>query len=116
MDRSQAPSSRALHEVNYRLEIRPDALKDIEDAGAWYEEHEAGLGTDFVKTVLESIDSLLGNPFVHRLRDRRRNVRWILTDRFPYKVVYKTSDHYVTVVAVLHTARHEERWKERLPI
>ncbi|HXS00858.1 MAG TPA: hypothetical protein VN724_09810 [Pyrinomonadaceae bacterium] len=61
MDRSQAPSSGAIREVNYRLEIRPDALADIEAAATWYEEHEAGLGTDFVKTVLESIDSLLVN-------------------------------------------------------
>ena len=46
--------------MNYRLEIRPDALADIEEAATWYEEHEAGLGTDFVKTVFESIDSPAG--------------------------------------------------------
>ena len=114
MDRSQAPSSGAIREVNYRLEVRPDALADIEAAAIWYEEHEAGLGTDFVKTVLESIDSLLVNPLVHQLRDRRRNVRWILTNRFPYKVVYQSRDQCVTVVAVLHTARHELRWKQRV--
>ena len=99
--------------MNYSLGIRPDALADIEEAATWYE-HEAGLGTDFVKTVLESIDSLLNNPLVHRLRDRRRNVRWILTNRFPYKVVYQSRDQRVTVVAVLHTARHERRWKQRV--
>lgn len=60
--------------MNYSLEIRPDALADIEEAATWYEEHEAGLGIDFVKTVLASIDRLLVNPLVHRLRDRRRNV------------------------------------------
>ena len=114
MDRSQAPSSRAVHEVNYSLEIRPDALADIEDAAAWYEEHETGLGTEFVKTVFKSIDSLLVNPLLHRLRDRRRNVRWILTNRFPYKVVYKSAEQNVTVIAVLHTAQHERRWKQRL--
>ncbi|HEY0725266.1 MAG TPA: type II toxin-antitoxin system RelE/ParE family toxin [Pyrinomonadaceae bacterium] len=100
--------------MNYSLEIRPDALTDIEEAASWYEEHEAGLGTDFVKTVLAAIDSVLANPHVHRLRDRRRNIRWILTNRFPYKVVYKIQDQLVTVVAVLHTARHERRWKQRV--
>jgi len=114
MDSSQAPSSRAIHEVNYSLEIRPDALTDIEEAASWYEEREAGLGTDFVKIILAAIDRLLVNPLVHRLRDRRRNVRWILTSRFPYKVVYKIQDQLVTVVAVLHTARHERRWKQRV--
>jgi hypothetical protein len=57
---------------------------------------------------------LLDNPLVHRLRDRRRIVRWILKYRFPYKVVFKCRDKHVTVVAVLHTARHERRWKERV--
>jgi len=114
MDRSQTPSSRAIHKVNYSLEVRPEALADIEEAAIWYEQHEAGLGTDFVKTVLESIDSLAVNHLIHRLRDRRRNVRWILTNRFPYKVVYQSRDQRVTVVAVLHTARHDRGWKERL--
>jgi hypothetical protein len=65
MDRSQAPSSGAIREVNYRLEIRPDALADIEEAATWYEEQEAGLGTDFVRIIFKSIDSLLVNPLVH---------------------------------------------------
>src|ERR1044072_659949 len=114
MGRSKTASSRAIHEVNYSLEIRPDALADIEEAASWYEGHEAGLGTDFVETIIESIDSLLVNPLVHRLRDRRRNVRWIFTNRFPYKVVYQSRDQHVTVVAVLHTARHERSWKQRV--
>ena len=71
MGRSKTPSSRAIHEVNYSLEIRPDALADIEEAASWYEERETGLGTDFVETILESIDSLPVNPLVHQLRDRR---------------------------------------------
>ena len=99
--------------MNYSLEIRPNALADIEEAAIWYEEHEAGLGSDFVKTILESIDSLLVNPLLHPLRDRRRNVRWILANRFPYRIVYKTQGQQVTVIAVLHTARHERSWRQR---
>lgn len=114
MGRSKTASRRAVREVSYRIQIRPGALADIEAAADWYEKHEAGLGSDFAKTVIEAIDTLLVNPLVHRLRDRRRNVRWLLTKRFPYKVVYQIKDERVEVFAVLHAARHERRWKQRV--
>jgi plasmid stabilization system protein ParE len=100
--------------VIYRLQIRPDAFRDIESAAEWYEQQESGLGSDFALAVLEAIDSLLVNPLHHRLRDRRRNVRWLLTKRFPYKVVYKINKEQVEVFAVLHAARHDRQWKRRL--
>jgi plasmid stabilization system protein ParE len=74
--------------VIYKLEIRPDALSDIDGAAAWYEEREAGLGSDFARTVKSAIATLQTNPLAQKLRNRRRNVRWILTSRFPYKIVY----------------------------
>ena len=75
MGRSQAASGRALRQVTFSLEIRLDALRDIEEAAEWYEAQKVGLGVDFAHIVLEDIDSHAINPLVHRLRDRRRNIR-----------------------------------------
>lgn len=100
--------------MSHSLEIRPEALTDIEAAADWYESQEPGLGTDFVQAIIEAIDSLLMNPLIHRLRDRRRNVRWLLTNRFPYKVVYQTQDERLTVFAVLHVARRDRHWQRRV--
>jgi hypothetical protein len=36
--------------VSYDLDIRPDALVDIEKAAGWYEKQEQGLGVDFART------------------------------------------------------------------
>jgi plasmid stabilization system protein ParE len=57
--------------VSYRLDIREEALADIEAAAVWYEEREPGLGADFVRTVRNAIDMLAANPLIHRLRDQR---------------------------------------------
>ncbi len=38
--------------MTYRLEIREDALADIEEAARWYDEQEAGLGAEFAGEVL----------------------------------------------------------------
>ena len=62
--------------MSFRLDIREDALADIEDAADWYEERQQGLGAEFVRAVCLTINTLPANPLIHRLRDRRRHVRW----------------------------------------
>ena len=58
--------------MNWRLDIRPDALADIEEAVAWYEQRQPGLGADFARAVQKAINALPQNPLSHRLRDRRQ--------------------------------------------
>jgi plasmid stabilization system protein ParE len=99
--------------VSYRLEIRPDALSDIAEASTWYEEREPRLGGEFVRAMREAIGNLPGNPLAHRLRYRRQNVRWFLPSRFPYRVIYRVQGDLITIIAVLHAARHDRHWKER---
>ena len=100
--------------MTYSLEIRWDALADIEAAAQWYEDQEPGLGADFARTIRQAIDTLPENPLMYRLHDRRRNVRWLLSPRFPYRIVYRMQDELITVFAVIHAARHERHWKQRV--
>jgi toxin ParE1/3/4 len=80
-------------------------------ASEWYEKQQPGLGIDFTRSVLAAIESLTNNPLSHRLRNRRRNVRWLKSRRFPYRIVYQISEEVITVFAVLHDARHDRHWK-----
>jgi plasmid stabilization system protein ParE len=100
--------------VTYRLEIQPDAITDIEEAAQWYEDREPGLGADFARSIFERIESLRTKPLIHLLRDRRRNVRWVLAHRFPYRIVYRMQNELVKVFAVVHTARHDRQWNKRV--
>ena len=97
----------------YRLDIRPDALADIEEATHWYDERESGLGYEFAREVLGAVDTLANNPLAYRVRHRRKNIRWKLLDRFPYRVVYQVASDVITVIAVLHSARHDREWRKR---
>jgi len=99
--------------VTYRLEIRPDALTDIEQAARWYEERESGLGIKFAREILETIDSLSLSPH-YRIRHKRRNIRWKILSKFPYRVVFQMKDDLITVIAVIHSARHDRNWRARL--
>lgn len=98
----------------YRVDILPSALVDIEEAARWYDERELGLGADFLREVLRAVETLSRNPLAYRLRHRRKNVRWKLVDRFPYRVVFRNTNELVTVIAVLHSARHDRHWRQRL--
>jgi len=100
--------------VSYRLVIRPHALADIAEAAAWYEERQRGLGERFTREVVDAIDALLPNPLIHRLRNRRLSVRWCFPRSFPYRIVYRCAENVVTVVAVIHAARHDRYLRERL--
>jgi plasmid stabilization system protein ParE len=99
--------------VSYRLEIRPYALADIAEAVGWYDEKESGLGSEFVREVIEAIDALPNNPLMYRVRHTRKNVRWKLLVRFPYRIVFRITGSLITVIAVLHSARHDRHWRER---
>jgi hypothetical protein len=48
--------------VSWQLDVRPDALADIEKAASWYDEQQQGLGSDFARTVCHAINTLLKNP------------------------------------------------------
>ncbi len=100
--------------MSYQLDIRPDALADIEAAGVWYEEQQPGLGADFSRTVRRAINTLPDNPLIYRIRERRRKIRWFLPPRFPYRIVYRVKGDWITVVAVIHAARHDREWRKRV--
>ena len=98
----------------HQLAIQPDALADIETAGAWYEEQQPGLGADFSRTVRQAINTLPANPVIYCVRERRGQVRWFFPRRFPYRIVYRVNRDLINIIAVIHAARHDRHWRERL--
>lgn len=97
--------------MSHRLEIRPQAQADIAEAAAWYEERQPGLGERFTREVVVAIEALLPNPLIYRLRNRRLGARWCFPRSFPYRIVYRFAEEVVTVVAVIHAARHNRHWR-----
>ena len=100
--------------MSWRLEIRRQAFSDIDEAASWYEEREPGLGSRFIREVTAAVDKLPDNPLIHRLRHQKLGARWCFPEHFPYRIVFRADKATITVVAVIHAARSDRHWKERL--
>jgi plasmid stabilization system protein ParE len=100
--------------MSYRLEVRPQVWNDIAVAAEWYDARKAGLGVEFAWAVRDRIEDVQKQPLLARIRDGRRSVRWVFPRRFPYRIVYRVEGDVVLVIAVIHAAQHDRRWKERV--
>ncbi len=93
--------------------VLPGAERDIIAAEDWYEEQRPGLGGEFNRDIHASIRKLTTNPLLYPLRHRRLGVRWLISARFPYRIVYQIKKDNVIVLAVIHTARHDKESRKR---
>ena len=100
--------------MTYRVDIRPQAMADIADQAAWYEEREFGLGNRFIGEIIVAIDDLIPNPLLYRLRHRRLGARWCFSKHFPQRIVYRVTGDLIIVAGVIHPSRHDRHWRERL--
>ena len=100
--------------MSRRLIVRPEAEVDITDAAVWYESRQSGLGLELISEIQAAIERALNDPEIFsRLRDKPP-VRRVLARRFPYRVFYIVRPDALVVFAVLHAARHDRTWKDRL--
>ncbi len=102
--------------MSWLIVSRPEAEIDIASAAAWYEERQVGLGGDLVREVEATYIAISENPFLNSRKHPRKAVRWRVTRRFPYRVIYEVieEERCLVVLAVLHAARHNRRWQKRL--
>jgi toxin ParE1/3/4 len=98
--------------VTLKIIVRPAAEEDLDEAAAWYEKQQGGLGKEFLASVDEAFAKLqdwpdFGIPVHKELR--RANLR-----RFPYGVFYLVEAQRIVIVGVLHGRRSPRVWKLRL--
>ena len=93
------------------LSINAEALTEIDEAAAFYEQRSEGLGLRFVHAVQRCMNQIERSPgrFPVRYAQRRR----ALVGDFPYLVIYRWADPEIRVLAIAHTRRHPTYWRKR---
>lgn len=88
------------------LRRHPLVRADLSDAINWYEDQQAGLGSEFAADFLFH--------YIHLVRDaqlyavRFADVRRLNLDRFPYGLFYVIRAPEIWLLAVLHASRDTE--------
>lgn len=93
------------------VRVRPEAVQDLQDAAAWYEEQSGGLGQEFLDEVGRSLQRVTEQPELYP--PMHRNTRRVLIHRFPFGVFFRVEAGFIVVVAVMHGSRDPRRWKQR---
>ncbi|HTF15160.1 MAG TPA: type II toxin-antitoxin system RelE/ParE family toxin, partial [Burkholderiales bacterium] len=88
------------------------AEKERDEAVSYYNNQVAGLGDAFLLEAVAAIERIRQFPDAwHPLGE---NVRRCRLRRFPYGLIYQADETGVLVVAVAHTHRRPEYWRDRL--
>lgn len=94
-----------------RLEVRPAAAADIEEAALWYQSQRPGLGSEFLEELRHVEAAIAESP--KRYPVVRRDTRRAMLRRFPYALYFRLYADRVLVVACMHGRRHPRTWQRR---
>lgn len=87
--------------MNYILEIKEEAVLDIQNAFDYYEENKIGLGERFLDTLQIYIKRIQKYPLQYQIK--RKPYREAFIKKFPYLIIYELFEDKVIVYAVFNT-------------
>ena len=93
------------------VEFHPAALREAEDAQAWYEERSLLAASAFLRELSIAVERIRQAPDRYPVADA--GTRRILLDHYPFTVYYRTKPDTVSIVAVAHQKRRPGYWARR---
>lgn len=93
------------------LDVHPEAASELQSSLAWYRERSPQAAAAFLASVRLAMAEIERNPTL-RPRDAE-GFRSLRLRKYPFLIVYRETNHGLRVVAVAHTARHPDYWRNR---
>ncbi|MFW6241071.1 MAG: type II toxin-antitoxin system RelE/ParE family toxin, partial [Thermodesulfobacteriota bacterium] len=81
-----------------KIRILPEASRDIELGGDFYESRQGGLGEYFISSTSSDIESLRIFGGIHQ---KHHGLFRMLSKRFPFAINYEIQDNAIKIYAVL---------------
>ncbi|HEV7403956.1 MAG TPA: type II toxin-antitoxin system RelE/ParE family toxin [Chthoniobacteraceae bacterium] len=95
-----------------RVRFTPQARRDVREAREWYDAQRGDWGKIFVRRLEECTRAIQEMP--RRFPIAGGEVRRAKMRQFPYDIIYEYSSAEVTIHAVFHRSRDQQRWMDRL--
>jgi len=89
------------------------AQAELDDAFAYYDSLQSGLGFRFLSEVESAIARIIRFPFLYE--EIGQYSRRCLVQKFPYGIIYKhfENEKEILIVAVYHLHRRPGHWTKR---
>ena len=97
--------------MNLPIVLRPEAVRDVEEARDHLELQRVGLGQSFLERLNDTLAIISGMPKLYGVA--WRNVRAARLRRFPHVVYYRVHNNRAEVLAVMHGRRDASVWQNR---
>ena len=94
------------------VRLLTEASNEIAETVAFYEKCQSGLGAAFAVEFERTVQLVQQYPESGRSLGSR--FRQMLTNRFPFALIYAEREQELLVIAVAHTSRKPGYWKDRL--
>ena len=94
------------------IRLLTDADDEVVETVGFYETRRNGLGSAFLVEFERSLQLIQQHPESGRPLESR--FRQMLTNRFPFTIIYVEREQEFLVIAVAHTSRKPGYWKNRL--
>jgi hypothetical protein len=95
--------------MSYKIILTPNAIANVEDGYAWYENQFQGLGDNFLFQLEIAYSKIAKNPTFYGFIDDEKIVRDLLVDKFPYLVVYKIVDAQIHILSIHYAKKHPSK-------
>jgi plasmid stabilization system protein ParE len=100
-----------------RLELDPEASREVEATFDWYEHRRPGLGADFIAQLDQDLLLLSENPRTappwRGPAAQQLGVRVFVMRRYPFLLPYLVQEERGVVLAVAHVRRRPGYWFRR---
>ena len=102
-----------------KVKVSKEAATELEEAAAWYEKEQVGLGSRLIDAFEHAIQLLREpNPPLTPVQGEaaRLGGKKLILHRFPFSLITVQFDQTITVVAFAHHSRKPGYWKERIEV
>lgn len=97
-----------------KLWVHPLAVDELDEAAAWYDAQELGLGDELVEEVQQGLGWIEETPLAWPLHPVDSRYRVFYLARFPYQLPFSIGAQRVSVWAVAHSKRNAGYWRTRV--
>ncbi len=94
-----------------RLILRREAEEEIAEAAEWYQARDRGLAFEFLRALDACLASVARRPLQYPMVHGEK--RRALLRRFPYAVIFVSSNDEVVILGCLHCRRDPQRREGR---